>query len=228
MFLSQTFDLTDIPRVAALTFLEIILSADNAVVLGLLVHSLPPVARRKALSIGIFSAFILRAIALLAISILLTHPWLQLLGAAYLVYLAIQHFFKTPKEQLVPTARSFWKTVLLIELFDLAFAIDSIVAGFAFIASGFPSEAPIHPKLWIVYVGGILGLTSIRYAANLFAGLIGKFPRLETSAYLMIGWIGLKLAVSALTPAISSSLEPIFWAILALFFLTGFIKRRID
>src|SRR3990167_981118 len=162
MFLSQTFDPSDIPRLVALTFLEIVLSADNAIVLGLLVHSLAPESRRKALSIGLLSAFVLRVLALLAISILLAYPWLQLLGAAYLIYLAIQHFFKTRKEQLVPAVRSFWKTVLLIELFDLAFAVDSIIAGLAFITAGFPSNALIHPKLWIVYIGGILGLVSIR------------------------------------------------------------------
>lgn len=218
----QTFDPGDIARLVALAFIELLLSSDNAIVLGLLAHTLPERLRKKALFIGLASSFVLRAAALLAIALLLRHTWIQLLGAAYLIYLAIAHFAKRAKQHTPPATPSFWKTVLLIEFFDIAFAIDSIIAGVGFI-SPTPSESAFHPKLWIVYAGGMLGLIGVRYAADLFASLLGRFPRLETSAYFIVGIIGAKLALAAtLHPP---GLEPIFWAILATLFALGFIRK---
>jgi YkoY family integral membrane protein len=192
--LGQSFDWIDAPRLIVLGFLEILLSADNAIVLGLLTRALPEKLRRKALWIGVASSFALRAVAILSLSFLLRYLWLQIIGGLYLVFLAYRHFYKRHKKQ-AASPTTFWKTVLYIELFDLAFAIDSIVAGVAFITNGHSPTNGLHPKLWIVYVGGMLGLIAVRYAADLMSGLLDKLPRLETSAYLMVGWIGLKLMV---------------------------------
>ncbi|MES2273751.1 MAG: hypothetical protein V4487_06130 [Chlamydiota bacterium] len=224
----QTFALSDIPQIFTLTFLELLLSADNAIVLGIITHSLAPHLRRKALYIGLASSFLLRAIGLISISLLLQHRWVELLGAAYLFYLSLRHFIKKKKskeELLMPSpSRSFWKTVVLIELIDIAFAIDSIVAGVAFISPA-PFHTTFHPKLWIVYFGGMIGLVGIRFAAEMFSYLIDRFKRLETSAYVMIGWIGLKLGMDAFQwhPPF---LEPIFWSGIVLLFLFGFTRKK--
>lgn len=209
--LEQSFTLSDIPRILALAFLEMLLSADNAIVLGLLVRSLPQALRKKALFIGGFSSFLLRASAILAISTLLKYTWVQLAGAAYLLYLSARHFTKKPLPAAAPIARSLWKTVLLIELFDIIFAIDSIVAGVAFIETDLS-------KLWIVYAGGMIGILGMRYAAGLFSRLLDRFPRLEHSAYLMVGWIGIKLGLASFSYTLPA---PLFWILLAFFFLLG-------
>lgn len=215
--LGQTFELLDAPRLGYLTFLEVLLSADNAIILALLSHALPVHQRARALWIGTVSAFAFRAAALFGISFALQYAWVQMLGGAYLVYLAVRHFSKR-KNTGVPSPASFWKTVLLIELFDLAFAVDSIVAALAFIGAGPPNLGSLHPKLWIVYVGGMLGLVAVRYAAHLMSALLHKFPRLEMSAYLMVGWIGLKLMLPFE--------ESFFWAVLLLLLLIGLLPRK--
>lgn len=96
----------------------------------------------------------------------------------------------------------------------MVFALDSIVAGVAFIDSSLS-------KLWIVYIGGMIGLLGMRYAADLFSRLIDRFPRLESSAYLMVGWIGVKLGLSTFEWPIPS---PIFWGMIAFLFILGFFK----
>jgi YkoY family integral membrane protein len=212
--LEQSFALSDIPRIATLAFLELLLSSDNAVVLGLLSRSLPPPLRKKALFIGLASSFFLRAAALLTIATLLKYRWVQIAGAAYLLYLAFRHFTKQKNDPQSPASRSFWKTVLIIELLDLIFAIDSIVAGVAFIGTDFS-------KLWIVYAGGMIGLIGMRYAADLFSHLIDRFPRLEHSAHLMVGWIGIELGLSSFSYTLPA---PLFWALLAFLFLLGFFR----
>ena len=161
----QVFALSDLPKIAFLSFLEIILSADNAIVLGLLAARLPEKNRAKALYIGLISSFFIRAVAILLIGFFIRYRWIQLLGAAYLLFLSAQHFLK--KKNQAPVAlqtHSFWKAVLMIEIFDIIFAIDSILAGVAFISSGDPQV--FHSKICIVYIGGMIGLIGIRFAAQ--------------------------------------------------------------
>jgi YkoY family integral membrane protein len=222
----QVFNLTDIPRVGALAFIETILSMDNAIVLGLLIHSLPPLMKKKALYIGLASAFVLRAVALLLASFILQSHWLEAIGGAYLVYLGVVYFFRTkkPKKAISP-ATHFWKTVILIEIFDLLFAFDSIIAGIAFIAGPQTTVGEVHPKLWIVYTGGMLGVIAVRYAADLFSSLIERFPNLAKSAHLLVAWIGLKLCVEAFLPHMLS-LEILFWVVFTTIFFLGFWRKK--
>ncbi len=91
--------------------------------------------------------------------------------------------------------KHFWTTVLVIELTDIAFAVDSILAAIALVGSP-PADHPlgaVHPKLWVVLTGGIIGIVLMRVAAIVFIRLLERFPRFETSAYLLIIVIGLKL-----------------------------------
>lgn len=214
--IEQSFALSDIPRIISLTFLEILLSADNAIVLGVLSHTLPKPLRKKALFIGLASSVFLRAGALLTIALLLESLWVQLLGGAYLLYLSMRYFTRKRKARELKPIQSFWKVVLLIELLDLVFAIDSIVAGVAFI------NAELS-KIWIVYLGGIIGVAGMRYAADLFGALLTRFPNLEKSAYLMVGWIGIKLALSAFSCHLPT---PLFWSAIALLFVLGFFGTK--
>lgn len=84
------------------------------------------------------------------------------------------------------TTGLFWKTVLVIELTDIAFAVDSILAAMAL--AGSRTE-----KLWVVITGGILGVVLMRFAAAAFVRLLERFPRFELSAYLLVCVIGIKL-----------------------------------
>lgn len=100
-------------------------------------------------------------------------------------------------EQPVIAGRSFWMAVAVIELTDIAFAVDSILAAIALVGSppaGHPAGAT-HPKLWVVITGGMLGVMLMRVAAAMFIRLLEKFPRFEVSAYLLVIVIGLKLLV---------------------------------
>lgn len=99
-----------------------------------------------------------------------------------------------PEAQL-RAGRSFWMTVVVIELTDIAFAVDSILAAIALVGAP-PADHPkntFHPKLWVVVVGGLLGIMLMRVAATMFIKLLEKFPRFELSAYLLVIVIGLKL-----------------------------------
>ncbi|NGX51043.1 MAG: hypothetical protein K1060chlam2_00900 [Chlamydiae bacterium] len=224
--LDQTFSLIDIPRLFTLIFLEGILSLDNALAIALIVRRLPPEKRQKALFIGVASAVILRAFGVLSAAYLIQLFWVQLLGGLYLIYLSLSHLTLRGKFNLItPKPKSFFGTVVMIELTDFVFAVDSILAGLAMIGIVFhPPNLP--PKIWIVYIGGISGLILMRFAAKIFTGFIERFPRLEMGSHLIIGWMGLKLLVEVWVKDVPLWGESLFWVGIVAFFALGFIKKR--
>jgi YkoY family integral membrane protein len=138
----------------------------------------------------------------------------------------------------VPDRHSgFWSTVAVIELTDIAFAIDSILAAMALVGTVPVGHVGPHPKLWVVMTGGMLGVILMRFAAVLFIKLLDRFPRFETSAYLLVTVIGLKLVAdwglnspehphrvdfhSATNPAFW-----IFWASMVVCCAVGFIPTK--
>jgi YkoY family integral membrane protein len=131
----------------------------------------------------------------------------------------------------------FWSTVAVIELTDIAFAIDSILAAIALVGSAPAGHIGPHPKLWVVLTGGMLGVILMRFAAIVFIRLLEKFPRFETSAYLLVTVIGMKLVVDwgMNTPAhphradFHSPGSPAFWAFwiaMIVCFSVGFLPEK--
>src|ERR1041385_7924377 len=89
---------SDFVTIAALIALEGLLSADNAMVLAILVLGLPKAQQRPALRYGIVGAFAFRTIATVAAAALIKVGWVKLAGAAYLLYLSYSHFFMSDAE----------------------------------------------------------------------------------------------------------------------------------
>ncbi len=230
--LSQTFAVSDAPKILVLGFLEWVLSADNALAIALLVRHLNEDLQKKALFIGIASAFLLRALAITAASFLIHISWVEILGALYLIYLSLRFFVgKKETKEKSSSSISLWKTILLVELIDLVFAVDSILSAFAFIAP-YELAGGTNPKLWILYIAAVLGIVSVRFTAEFFTKLLRSYPRLHTSAHLLIGWIGLSLFFDGLFKELGLSLkelswvQPLFWSGIAALFLLGLTGKN--
>lgn len=193
--------------------LEGLLSADNALVLAVIAKHLPDDQKKKAINYGIIMAFVFRFAALFAISFIANVWQIQAIGAAYLLYLGLKHIIKARfgkenennREDVEKDAagKGFWPTVGKIALADLAFAIDSILAAVA-LALGLP-DSPLGDfggmdggKFLIVLLGGIAGLILIKFAATWFVKLLAERPALETTAYAIVAWVGVKLAIITL------------------------------
>lgn len=191
---NQTFQTSDLAGVGALVVLEALLSADNALVLAIMVRHLPKDLRQKALLYGLGGAFVFRFIAILFASVVLQQWWLQAIGAGYLLFLPIKHFIKAHKEsggkEVKPVGQGFWPTVIAVELTDIAFAVDSVLAGVTFIDNK-------QDKIWVVYLGALIGIVLLRFAAGMFIRLLEKYPVLDHVAYVLVGWVGVKLAFLA-------------------------------
>ncbi|MRX73282.1 hypothetical protein GJU40_14130 [Bacillus lacus] len=190
--------------------LEGILAADNALVMAVMVKHLPDEQRKKALFYGLAGAFVLRFGSLFLISFLVDVWQVQAIGAIYLLFICFNHIFKkfvfnrdSHENAKKKKESGFWGTVLKVELADMAFAVDSILAAVALAmtlpATNLPSIGGMDGgQFLVILAGGIIGLVIMRFAATLFVGVLKKRPSLETAAFLIVGWVGVKLALYTL------------------------------
>ncbi|WP_270180494.1 TerC family protein [Alkalihalobacillus sp. CinArs1] len=206
--------------------LEGILAADNALVMAIMVKHLEPNKRKKALFYGLGGAFVFRFGSLFIISFLVDIWQVQAIGALYLLFLSINHLVKkfllsddkkkTKKEDKPNNEGSgFWTTVLKVELADIAFAVDSILAAVALAltlpTTNFPKVGGLDgAQFAVILTGGIIGLIIMRFAANYFVKLLHRKPGLETAAFIIVGWVGVKLAIYTLAHPSLAILEESF------------------
>ncbi len=225
--------------------LEGILAADNAVVMAVMVKHLPEKQQKRALFYGLLGAFVFRFTALFLISFLANVWQVQALGAAYLLYIAISHIIKHLRgkdhadgEEKEKKGSGFWMTVLKVEVADIAFAIDSMLAAVALAITlpktGWGQIGGIDTGQFIVmFLGGLIGLVIIRFAATQFVKLLKKYPSLETAAFLIVGWVGVKLVIYTLAhPSLgviphgfpeSTIWKLIFWGVMLLIIFWGWL-----
>ena len=191
--------------------LEGLLAADNALVLAIMVKHLPEAERKKALFYGLFGALVFRFLSLFIISFLVDIWQVQAIGALYLLFIALNHILRklwfhgkdSTKPKKEKKGSGFWVTVLKVELADIAFAIDSILAAIALAVS---LPATNLPKIGgmdgghfiVIFLGGLIGVVIMRFAANMFVKLLESRPGLEIAAFCIVGWVGVKLAVHTL------------------------------
>ncbi|EHC2041265.1 TerC family protein [Listeria monocytogenes] len=233
-----------------LVVLEGILSADNAVVMAVIVKGLPHDKQRKALFYGLVGAFIFRFVALFLISFLVKIWEIQAIGAAYLLYLAIKHMWRLKKgkqeevketSETKSTSTSFWGVVARVELTDIAFALDSMLAAAALVVTlpdlgDFDIGGMNGGQFIVMFLGGIAGLVVIRFAATQVVKLLERYPTLETAAFLIVGWVGVKMAVLTLAhPSVAIIPEDFpdsavwkltFWSVMIIIGLGGYIIAR--
>jgi YkoY family integral membrane protein len=117
--------------------------------------------------------------------------WVKLLGGAYLLYLAWQHFSRSgetearrspPKAQPAFGLSALWATIVRVEMVNLALSVDSILVAVA-----------MSPKAWVVMTGGVLGIVALRLVVGQLLVIIRRYPALIDGAFIIIGWVGLKL-----------------------------------
>jgi YkoY family integral membrane protein len=219
----------DFLTIGLLVILEGLLSADNALVLAILVLGLPRHQRRKALRYGIFGAFTFRILATLLAVSLLRLVWVKLVGAGYLLYLSYKHFFGSgtaEERRAIAPARpwlglsAFWGTVVKVELTDIVFAVDSILVAVA-----------MSPKTWVVISGGLLGILMMRLVIGQLLAIVQRYPALVDGAFIIIAWVGVKLLLEYLRVLGTIEFEVNKWfsfgLIVAIFLASYLYARRV-
>ena len=178
----------DLATIGLLVVLEALLSADNALVMAVMVVGLPREQHARALSYGLFGALGLRIGATILATLLIHVVWVKAIGGLYLIYLVGRHFLggeSGPTSTASPSgAQAFWPTVVRLELMNLAFSVDSILVAVA-----------MSPNRWVVLAGGLLGVLAMRVVASQLVQLMERWPALADGAFVIILWVGVRLLI---------------------------------
>jgi len=180
---SATTIIEALPVIFSLILIEGLLSVDNALAIAALASHLPAKQQQLALKLGIIGAYAFRGLALLFVSQIIENPWLKILGSIYLVWLMASNLVgkdESPEEAKAHHHRpGLVATILQIEFMDLTLSLDNVVAAVA-----------LDKRLWVICSGVFIGILALRFLAGLCIGLIKKFPVLEKTAFLLIGFVG--------------------------------------
>lgn len=221
------FQLSDLATVGLLVVLEALLSADNALVVAIMILGLPRRQQKMALRYGLFGAFAFRTVATLLAVYLIRIAWVKLLGGLYLLYLTYQHFFQSgdadERSQPRPAKpwlglSALWGTVVKVELVNVAFSVDSILVAVA-----------MSPKTWVVLAGGLIGIVAMRVVIAQLLAIVRKYPTLVDGAFIIIAMVGTKLLLEYADAMQWIHFEPPKWislTIIAVTFLIAYVLAR--
>jgi YkoY family integral membrane protein len=173
-----------------LIVIECVLSVDNASALAAMVGHLPEKQRNKALRYGLLGAYLFRGTSLFMVSFLMKLLWLKIAGGVYLLYLTYDFFKEKADDDGVREkikGKTFWMTVLSVEILDMSLSIDNVFAAVA-----------LSNNIYLILTGIFIGILAMRFIAGWFVKLIAKHPYMESAAFVIIALLGLKLIVSGI------------------------------
>lgn len=218
---SPNFGLDTLLLLTILIALEAVLSADNAIALAAIAKGLEdPKLQKQALNFGLVAAFVLRVILILTATWVIKFWQFELLGALYLLWLAVKYFVSKEDEANVgdhqPRYTSLLQVVPIIAVTDLAFSLDSVTTAIA-----------LSDEVWLILAGGTIGIITLRFMAGLFIRWLDEFVYLEDAGYTTVALVGFRLLLRALN---SPFVFPdwVMISLIGLFFVWGFSKRAVE
>lgn len=215
--LSSNIGVDTLLLLPVLIALEAVLSADNAIALAAIAQGLDSeTLQRRALNVGLVAAFGLRVALILTASWVLKFWQFEVAGALYLLWLVYQHF-SAPTDNNAqhhgPRFVSLWQAIPVIAMTDLAFSLDSVTTAIA-----------LSRDVWVVLLGGTIGIITLRFMAGLFIRWLEEFEHLEDAGFVTVAIVGMRLLIRVINP----EWVPPEWAMvgmIALLFIWGFSKR---
>lgn len=172
--------------------INIVLSGDNAVVIALASRSLPPAQQKKAIIFGSVGAIVLRIVLTFFAIMLLTLPYLKLVGAALLLWIGVGLLKGEDEEAHLEGHSSLAAAIKTIIIADLVMSLDNVI-GVAAAAKG---------NIPLLVIGLVISIPLIIYGSTLILKLMGRFPVIITIGAGLLGWVAGEMAVS--DPAVTA------------------------
>ena len=172
--------------------IDILLGGDNAVVIALACRNLPEKQRLKGVLWGTAGAIILRVILIAFALTLLAIPYLKIIGALLLAWVAIR--LLVPEEEghgNIQSSATLWAAVKTIIIADLVMSLDNVIA----IAGAAQLASPDH-QLGLVIFGLVVSIPIIIWGSTIILKLIDRFPSIVTFGAGLLGWIAGGLMVT--------------------------------
>ncbi|MCX6880749.1 MAG: hypothetical protein NTW21_44135 [Verrucomicrobia bacterium] len=183
--------LSGLPVIASLVIIEGLLSVDNVLGIAALAKELPEHQQKKAIRLGLVGAYGFRVLALLVAAWLIANTWVRWLGAGYLIWLMCSHLTRHGSAQAggktKAVAASLMGALFQIGLMDLSLSMDNVIA-----AVGLAPKDPLTrlPVMWPIYTGVLIAILALQAIAPHALKLLRKYPVLEPTAFILIGFVG--------------------------------------
>jgi len=181
-----------LPVIASLVIIEGLLSVDNVFGIAALAKELPHHQHRKAIRLGMAGAYVFRVLALLVAAWFIANTWIRWIGAGYLVWLMCSHLTRHDPRDDAPekpkrVAPSLIGALLQIGLMDLSLSMDNVIA-----AVGLAPKDPVTqiPVMWPIYTGVLFAILALQAIAPHALRLLKRYPVLEPTAFILIGFVG--------------------------------------
>lgn len=155
-----------IAKVASIVLIDLVLSGDNAVVIGMAARRLPADARKRAILLGGVGAVALRVTFTILAALLLDVPLLRAIGGVLLLWIAYKLVRPQTESHNVSEADSLSQAVRTIILADFVMSLDNILA------VGGASEG----HLGLLIFGLLFSIPILMLGSELVARVMGRLP----------------------------------------------------
>jgi YjbE family integral membrane protein len=204
-----------------IVLIDLALSGDNALVIGMAARGLPRRQRRTAIAAGAGAAVVLRVALAAVATVLLTVPYLQLAGGLVLAVIAYRLVHPgNGQRHMTVGARSLPEAVGIILVADLAMSLENIlgVAGAA------------HGELSLLVFGLVLSIPIVLFGSGVVAQVLDRVPQVLWLGAAALAWTAADLilgdpAVPIPTPHFGAELV-LAAGLLAAIFLLQRVRRR--
>lgn len=204
--------------------INIVLSGDNAVAIGLACSKLKAKHRTRAIVFGGLLAFLFQVLFTFAASVLLTVPYLKIVGGTLLIFIAAGLLTgDSEQESEASAAATFTGAIRSITLASIVMSGDNVIA----VAS------VAHGNRLILIFGLLVSFPIIMWGGALVARLLDRFPALLWLGSMFIAWTAGEIIADdeqfkLLLSPLAVSPEWVAAALTAGVFVYGLIKARIS
>jgi len=167
--------------VVQVIWINILLSGDNAVVIALACRGLPPKERRWGMIIGAGVASVLLIVFTGVVSVLMTLPYLKLVSAIALLWIAIKLLAPQAHdaEDTPEAIEDLWRAVRLVVVANIVMSLDNVIA-VAAVAKG---------DYVLLTLGLVVSIPIVIAGSAIILALLERFPILIWGGAAVLGWV---------------------------------------
>jgi YjbE family integral membrane protein len=166
--------------------INIVLSGDNAVVIALASRSLPPSQQKKAILFGSVGAIVMRLGLTFFAVMLLSQPYLKLVGAALLLWIGVGLLKGGDDEGDLKAHSNLAAAIKTIIIADLVMSLDNVIG----VAAAAKGNVPL------LVIGLVISIPLIIFGSAIILKLMTRFPVIITIGAALLGWVAGEMAVS--------------------------------
>ena len=166
---------------------NIVLSGDNAVVIALAARSLPPRQQKQAVFWGAGAAVVMRIVLTIIAVEMLKWPWLKLIGAALLLWIAVKLLLPEDGDDGdVESSDNLWAAIKTVLIADLVMSLDNVIA----------VAAAAKGSITLLVLGLAISIPLVIFGATMLMKVMDRFPIIITIGAGLLGWVSGDMAAT--------------------------------